>query len=207
MTGPVRPEPPEEPPDEQRPMEYPVDPLERASVGLPPLEDQARMPVNPPREVRLSVLLLIGAAVALTLGFILMITDVDAIAAANVASYEEAIRVDDPIIRPDITSTDVQAGASGLVWLLGVGGVMLAILVVIFAYRVREGTRSARSVLIALVVLVLAFAVFMPAVYINFAHWASIVLAAAGLVLLFLPQVSGYFPRLPVTRKRWRDYT
>lgn len=192
---------------EPRPDDYPVDKLEREAVGLPPLEDHERKPIDPPREVRLSLLLWGASALALVAGFVLMITNVDEIAAANVASYEAAVRANDPIMRTDITSADVKGGASGLVWLLGVGGIMLAVLVVLFAYRAREGTRSARSVLIALTVLVLAFAVFMPPVYVNFAHWASVVLAVAALVPLFLPQVSEYFPKLPVTRKRWRDYT
>ncbi|MGH3432890.1 MAG: hypothetical protein ACRDQB_08655 [Thermocrispum sp.] len=207
MTGPPpAPEPPpDEPPEDATSYEYPVDKFERESVGLPPLEEHGRTAVDPPREVRLSVLLWLAAAVALAAGFVLLIANVDDIAAANVASYERAVRAGDPIMRTDITAADVQAGASGLAWLLGTGGIMLAALVVIFAYRVREGTRSARSVLLALTALTAAFAVFMPAEYVNFAHWACVVLAAAALALLFLPQVSGYFPKLPVTRRRWRD--
>lgn len=205
MTGPSRPEPPEEPSDDARPLEYPVDRLEREAVGLPPLESAERP--EPPREVRLSVYGLLAAAAALALAFVLMIADVDGIAEANLAAYDAAVKAGDPIMRPDITPADVKAGAAGLAWLLGVGGIMTAALVVLFAYRVREGTRSARSVLIALLVLVLAFAVLMPSAYVNFAHWAAVLLAAVALVPLFLPQVSGYFPKLPVTRKRWRDYT
>jgi hypothetical protein len=182
----------------------PVDHLEREAAGLPPLESRERPAGPPPREVTLSVVLWLAAAAATALAFILMIVDVDEIAAANVAAYERAIRAGDPIMRTDITAEDVEAGASGLAWLLGSGGVMLAILVVTFAYRVREGTRSARTVLSALTLVIAAFCAFLPVEYVNLAHWIGLALSVVAAVLLFLPAASAYLPKLPVAKRRWR---
>lgn len=200
-------QPPPDEPAEPRKDDYPVDKLEREALGLPPLSDDDHKRVQPPQLVRLAVALWLVAALALVVGFALMVANTDAIADAQVEAWEEAIRADDPQTDRDITPEQIRTGAPGLVWLLAIGGVMLALLVAVFAYRAREGTRSARSVLAALTALVAVFVLFMPAEYVNFAHWVALVLAVAALVGLFLPQASGYFPKLPVTRKRWRDYT
>lgn len=200
-------EPFDEGPDDAKRAEYPVDPLEREAVGLPPLEDYERKPVNPPQLVQASVLLWVAAAVALVVGFVLMILNIDEIADAQVEAWEQAIRAGDPQTDRDITPEQIRSGTPGFVWLLAFGGVMLALLIAVFAYRAREGTRSARTVLLALTALVAVFVVFMPGEYVNLVHWAGLVVAVVALVTLFLPQVNEYFPKLPVTRRRWRDYS
>lgn len=199
--------PPSDEPAEPSKDEYPVDKLEREALGLPPLSDDDHKRVEPPQLVRLAVALWLVAALVLTVGFALMVGNTDAIADAQVEAWEEAVRADDPQTDRKITPEQIRSGAPGLVWLLAIGGVMLALLLAVFAYRAREGTRSARSVLAALTALVAVFVLFMPTEYVNFAHWVALVLAVAALVGLFLPQANEYFPKLPVTRKRWRDYT
>lgn len=192
--------------DERPDDHYPVDPLEREAAGLPPLSDDSRERPDPPQEVRFSVMLWALSAGLLVLASALMIIGMDEIIAGNVAAYEEGMRLGDKIVKNrDISAADVKSGTPGLVWLLAVGATMLAVLLLVFAFRAREGTRSARSVLIALTLLMLAFAIFMPEYFVNFAHWAAIAVAVAALVPLFLPQVAGYFPRLPSVRRSWRQ--
>lgn len=192
--------------DDRPDDDYPVDELERAAAGLPPLSDDRRERPEPPQPVRVSVLLWVLSAALLVLASALMIVNMDEIAAGNVAAYEEGIKAGDQIVaNRDITAADVKSGAPGMVWLLAVGGMMLAVLMLVFAYRAREGTRSARSVLIALSLLLLAFAVLMPGYYVNIAHWTAFAAAVAALVPLFLPQVAEYFPRLPRVRRSWRE--
>lgn len=201
------PSPPPEEPAEPRKDDYPVDKLEREAIGLPPLSDDEHKRVEPPQLVRLAVALWLVAALTLVIGFGLMVGNTDAIADAQVEAWEEAVRAEDPQTQRDITPEQIRDGAPGLVWLFAIGGVMLALLLAVFAYRAREGTRSARSVLAALTALVAVFVLFMPAEYVNFAHWVALVLAVGALVGLFVPQAGDYFPKLPVTRKRWRDYS
>ena len=198
------PELPEEEPSGGPGYSDPTDPLEREAAGLPPLDSGPRSTVPPPREITVSLALWLAAAAATALAFVLMIVDVDDIAEANVAAYNRAVEAGDPIMRTDITADDVRAGASGLVWLLGSGGVMLAMLVVTFAYRMREGTRSARTVLVALALVVVAFCGFMPAEYVNPAHWAGLVLGGVAAVLLFLPAANAYLPKIQAPKRRWR---
>lgn len=205
-------EPPEHPErPEPRPDDYPVEKLERESVGLPPLSDDfERKPADPPPLVRLSVLGWLAAAAVLVIGFVLMIVMIDDIADAQVEAWEQALREGDRLSQFDknvreVTAEDVRSGTPGLVWLLAVGGIMLAGLLVVFGYRVREGTRSARSVLFAITALIAAFVIVMPDYFVNYAHWAAVAIAAAALVPLFLPQVAGYFPKLPRTRRPWRE--
>lgn len=191
--------------DDRSADEYPVDELERAAAGLPPLSSEPRQ-VEPPQLVQVSVLLWVFAAALLFLASALMIVNMDEITAGNVAAYEEGIKAGDKIVKNrDISAADVKEGTPGLVWLLAIGGAMLAVLVLVFAFRARVGTRSARAVLIALTALIAAFAVFMPEYFINYAHWASVVVAVVAIVPLFLPQVADYFPRLPTVRRSWRD--
>lgn len=192
----------------QRADEYPIDDLEREAAGLPPLSNDRRDKPRPPQLVQASFLLWITAAVLLVAGFVLMVANSDEIANKLLEAYDSAERAGDPVTRREgVTRADIVAGVPGLLWLLAAGGVMVAGLFVLFSYKTREGTRSARSVLIALLALVIAFVIGMPGEFVNLFMILSVVAGGAGIVLLFLPGVGDYFPELPRARKRWRDFS
>ncbi|GAA5104315.1 hypothetical protein [Haloechinothrix salitolerans] len=207
MTGPYGPNDPDEdgPSDD---TEYPVDEAERAALGLPPLSSDRRERPDPPQLVRISVLLWVLSAVVMVAGFVLMLANQRAITEELLDAYETARRAGESIAnREGITDSDIEAGVPGLLWLLFAGSVMIAGLIGLFAYRAREGTRSARTALALLTLVLLAFVVGMPSAFVNPLHVVALVLAAVAAVLLFLPNVSGYFPPLPRMRRRWRDFS
>lgn len=189
----------------KRADDYPIDDLEREAAGLPPLSGDRRDKPRPPQLVQVSFLLWITSAVLLVAGFALMLLNSEEIANKLVEAYESALRRGEPV--RDVTPEQIASGVPGLLWLLAAGGAMVAALFVLFSYKTQEGTRSARTVLFALLVLVIVFAVGMPGEFVNFLMILSIVAGGAGLIVLFLPGVGDYFPRLPRTRKRWRDFS
>lgn len=185
---------------------YPTDELERAAAGLPPLSSEGKRDIDPPPLVRAGVTAWLTTAAVLAIGFVLMILNMDDIAASQVDAYERGMRAGDKIVTDrEITAADVHNSTPGFVWFLAFGGMTIAVLIAVFAYRAREGTRSARSVLVALAVLIAAFDFGLPSAFINFAHWAALIIAVGATVLLFLPAVDDYFARLPNTRRRWQE--
>lgn len=188
--------------------EYPVDEAERAAIGLPPLSSDRRDRPNPPQLVRISVLLWVLSAVVMVAGFALMLANQRAITEELLDAYETAQRAGESIAnRETVSESDVVAGVPGLLWLLVVGSVMIAGLIGLFAYRAREGTRSARTALVLLTLVLLVFVFGMPSAFVNLLHVLALGLAVVAAVLLFLPSVSAYFPPLPKMRRGWRDYS
>ncbi|MPY78994.1 MAG: hypothetical protein GEV04_10955 [Actinophytocola sp.] len=187
---------------------YPVDEAERAAMGLPPLSSDRRERPDPPQLVRISVLLWLLAAGVMVAGFVLMLANQREITRELLNAYEVARRAGESIAnRQGVSDADVAAGVPGLLWLLLAGSVMIAGLIGLFAYRAREGTRSARTALLLLTAMLLVFVVGMPSAFVNLLHLFALGLAAIAAVLLFLPNVSGYFPPLPKVRRRWQDYS
>lgn len=201
MTG------PDEEPEPSKGGDYPIDDLEREAAGLPPLTSDRRDKPNPPQLVQLSVTLWLAATLMLIAGFVLLIINADAVAAQLAEAYEQDLRSGEVKGTHPVTPDQIRAGAPGTVWLLGVGGIMMAALIALFAYKAREGTRSTRPILAALTATFAMYVVFMQSAFINAVLVAAVGVACVALVLLFLPSVSYYFPRLPRTTKRWRDYT
>lgn len=188
--------------------DYPVDDLEREAHGLPPLSNDRRERPVPPGPVQLSFWLWVAAAALLVVGFVLMVGNQAEIIESLLDSYERARLAGDPVTeRSGVTPENIATGVPGLLWLLAAGAVMIAGLIVLFAYKAREGTRSARSVLIALTLAVAAFAIGMPGEFVNFFHVIALGVAAVAIVLLFLPSVAAFFPRLPRVKRRWQDYS
>ncbi|ETA66512.1 hypothetical protein [Haloechinothrix halophila] len=207
-TGPYGPNDPDE--DGPSPRDddyYPVDEAERAAMGLPPLSSDRRERADPPQLVRISVLLWLLAAGVMVAGFVLMLANQRAITEELLDAYQTAQRAGESIANRGISDSEVAAGVPGLLWLLLVGSLMIAGLIGLFAYRVREGTRSARTALLLLAALLLVFVVGMPSAFVNPLHVIALGLAVIAAVLLFLPNVSGYFPPLPKVRRRWQDYS
>ncbi|MGH3451342.1 MAG: hypothetical protein ACRDQW_11600, partial [Haloechinothrix sp.] len=102
------------------------------------------------------------------------------------------------------SEAQIAGGLSAVLWTLAIGGIMFGALWVLFAYKAREGTRSARTVLTVLTVSMIVLQVLL-APFMNLVLVASVVLACVALVLMYLPSVASYFPPLPKTVRRWRD--
>ena len=209
MTGPDSPygpaDEPEEPDRSSRETEYPIDEREREAIGLPPLSSDRRDRPDPPQVVRISVLLWVAAAIVTVAGFVLMLSSQRQIVAALLNAYEVARNAGESIANRNLSEADIAAGVPGLLWSLVVGSVMIAGLIGLFAYRVREGTRSARTALLTLTLVLLVFVFGMPGVFVNLVHVIGLALAVIALVLLYLPAAAEYLPRLPSVRRRWRD--
>lgn len=169
--------------------------LEREAAGLPPKPRFDGGPTfHPPAPVQVSFWLWVASAVVMVAGFGLMVASEQEIATALIEGNTDSRLTEDQIV----------GGLSAVLWTLAVGGTMFAALFVLFAYKAREGTRSARSVLTVLTLAVLVF-VAVTWTFMNFVLVVSLVLAGVAIVLLYLPSVSDYFPPLPRQVRRWRD--
>lgn len=140
--------------------------------------------VHAPTPVNVSCGLWGLAGVLLIVGFVLNLLSQDRIVADVMAQGGNE----------ELSGERVAEGVSTAVWGLFIAAVAYAGLLGLFAYKAREGTRSARSVLTALTaVLVLAQFALFP----NTVTVLATVVAAAALVLMYLPSVAAHFPRVP----------
>lgn len=184
--------------------DYPTDNLEREAQGLPPLLESYRTP-NPPQLVRAAFVVLCVAAVLVVVGFVLMLKNGEHIVEQLMDAYTKARNAgDSTTARTGVTETDVQEGVPGLLAMLTFGGAVIAALLVLFGYKAREGSRSARTRAAAMVVVIAVFVVGMPSSFVNVGLIAALVAGAVGIVMLHLPSVAGYFPRPPSAARRWR---
>lgn len=157
---------------------------ERWRAPSPRLPGQAPEPVDAPRVVNISCALWAVAAVLLVLGFGLTLLDKDAVVAELVASAESE----------QVTASAISEGTETALWVLFVGAIAYAGLIGLFAYKAREGTRSARTVLTVLAGLLVATQ------FVLFPNWVTVlsaVVAAAALLLMYLPSVAEHYPKVP----------
>lgn len=141
-------------------------------------------PVYAPTPVNVSCGLWGVASVFLIAGFALTVVRQDRIV-ADFAARDTAAAV---------STEQLADGVTTAVWGLLIGAVAYAGLLALFAYKAREGTRSARSVLTVLTVaLLLAQFVLFP----NTLTVLACGVAVVALVLLYLPSVALHFPRIP----------
>lgn len=195
----------DEEPEPSKGGDYPIDDLEREAAGLPPLSDDLREKPKPPPLVHYASLMFGVVAALVVVGFGLLVADGPKIADELVDAFEQAKQAGDPVAaQRGVAPGDVRSGVPALLALLCAGGVMIALLILLFAYQARAGRRSARTVLAALVLIIAAFVIGMPGSFVNPVLIVAVVAGVAGLVLLFLPPVASYFPRLPRTARRWR---
>jgi hypothetical protein len=99
-------------------------------------------------------------------------------------------------IDPKITRETIESGITTLLWTLVIGAVVFAVLFALFAYKAREGTRSARSILAVLFVLALLFQFLLQ--LLAPIPLFGLILALFALALMFWPTetVRGYFPKV-----------
>jgi hypothetical protein len=83
-------------------------------------------------------------------------------------------------------------GATTAFWLLLGGSVVFALLIALFAYKAREGTRSARTVLTGFAV---ACVLFQLGIFYSVPSIIATLLLVIALVLMYLPSVTDYFPK------------
>jgi hypothetical protein len=158
---------------------------ERRAAGLSPnmLPGRASRGALAPTSVKVSFWLWVAGAVVLILSqaYYLLIQDqvIDSYVARNT----------------DVTITKEQWTASVpvLLWVVFIAAVVFSALLVLFAYKAREGTRSARSVLTVLAILT---TLFYALIFVTAYAILAVLLFLIALLLMYLPSVHGYFPRV-----------
>lgn len=139
-----------------------------------------------PTAVRASFIFFVGAAVMLVAGVALNMVVQDRIANAMAEA---------PGARP-ASPDQIANSLNVLLWTFMVGAVAFALLILLFANKAREGTRSARTVVVVLAAVTIVFQLaFLP--LLNEGKIAAMVLAVAGSIALFVPSTKGYFVKPP----------
>ncbi|MDS0132589.1 MULTISPECIES: hypothetical protein [unclassified Amycolatopsis] len=161
---------------------------ERRKQGRSPdpvLPGEKAPKATPPRPVAVSFWLWLAGGVVLILGYVQLMAGKSAV----IDRYVEGTK--DPKITPQM----IADGVTAMLWFLLVGSIVFTLLFLLFAYKAREGTRSARTVLTVLpIVMVLLIFTFAPVL--TYLTLVAVLLFVIALVLLYLPSVSGYFPKV-----------
>lgn len=159
----------------------------RRKRGLPPapeLPGQETERPEPPKPVRISFGLWVAAAIVLIGGFAFALTQ-------KQATVDQLVELNnDPNIKPG----QIASGVTALLWILLLGAVVLGVLFALFAYKAKEGTRSARTVVTVLGAVAIAFQLL---VFRAALAPVQIVLVIAAVVLMYLPSVQSYYPKVP----------
>ena len=141
-------------------------------------------PVDPPKPVQASFWLWVTSGVVFIVGYAII--------------FVARGRIIDNLIKSNtnksVTADQIRSGTTVLLAVLLVGAVSFAALYVLFAYKARQGTRSARTVLTVLMAITLVFQVLL-----QFASVITLVATLIGLValvLMYLPKVTPYFPKV-----------
>ncbi len=161
---------------------------ERRKLGRSPdpvLPGQEVQKASPPGVVQASFWLWVIGGLVLIGGQVLTLDLKQQLIDRLIKQNREAGRQVDPAA--------VASGTTTFVWMLFVGAVVFALLIALFAYKAREGTRSARTVLTVLAILTVLFQL---AFFSNLPSVLATLLFVIALVLLYLPSVSGYFPKV-----------
>jgi hypothetical protein len=152
----------------------------------PVLPGQAAPVVNPPMPVKVSFWLWIAAGVVVIVGQAYTLLIKDQLVAELVKQNQ---RGTGQKVAPD----QIASGTNTLVWLLLIGAVVFAVLLGLFAWKAREGTRSARSVLTGLAIVCVLFQIV---IFYNFFTLIAAFVLLIALVLMYLPSVANYFPKV-----------
>lgn len=166
---------------------------ERRSQGLPPEpvaagEDAERPEM--PTPVKVSFWLWVTSGVVFVLGYVLLFVVRNQVAETAIKNA----KLDPPKITPDT----IRSGLMLLLALLMVGAICYTLLMLLFAWKARQGTRSARTVLTIMTLISLLF-------QLGFGYWSPITLIGSliglvALLMMFLPKVTTYFPRVQRAR-------
>ena len=156
----------------------------RGRAPDPVLPGQPAPKVTPPPQVQWSFWLWIAGGVVLIGGqvFTLLVKQplIDALVKQSRAAGQK------------VDEAALASGATKAFWLLLGGAVVFAVLIALFAYKAREGTRSARTVLTGFAV---ACVLFQLGIFYNLPSIAATLLFVIALLLMYLPKVADYFPK------------
>ncbi|WUV60381.1 hypothetical protein OG371_18275 [Amycolatopsis sp. NBC_01480] len=152
----------------------------------PVLPGQSAPVVNPPTPVKVSFWLWIAAGVVVIIGqaYTLLIKD---------QLITELVKQNQQGTGQKVAPDQIASGTNTLVWLLLIGAVVFAVLLGLFAWKAREGTRSARSVLTGLAIVCVLFQIV---IFYNFFTLIAAFVLLIALVLMYLPSVASYFPKV-----------
>ncbi|WP_103351874.1 hypothetical protein [Amycolatopsis sp. CA-128772] len=161
---------------------------ERRKLGRSPdpvLPGAKAAKAKPPRPVTVSFWLWLAGGVLLILGYVQLMAGKSAVIDRYVKGTTN----------PKISPQMIADGVTAMLWYLLVGSAVFTLLFLLFAYKAREGTRSARTVLTVLpIVMVLLIFTFAPVL--TYLTLVAVLLFVIALVLLYLPSVAGYFPKV-----------
>jgi hypothetical protein len=148
-------------------------------------------PVNPPAPVEWSFRLWAVSGALYLLGYVLALLGKQQVITDMIAQNRE----------PRITGAQIASGTETLLWVLLFGAVVFGLLFLLFTHKAREGTRSARNVLVVLALVTatlqwVLFGTLITSILPTVVTLAAIAASLAALVLLFLPSVADYFPKI-----------
>lgn len=146
------------------------------------LPEETPTPVTPPMPVQVSFWLWVVSAVVLVICYIVPVVFHQRIIDQNIRAT------------PQYPPEQVASGTTTFLVLLLVGAVSFSATYVLFAYKARQGTRSARTVLTVLFGIALVFQYLFGLFQLVLALVAMLV-ALGALVLMYLPAVRPYFPK------------
>ncbi|MEV8442534.1 hypothetical protein AB0425_34590 [Actinosynnema sp. NPDC051121] len=183
MTTPQDPDnlPPQQPYTPAPPPQQPYTP------APPPLSEselaghggQARPAVPEPKEVRLSFFLWLAGAILLVVSSVLVLTQRD-------VALEEARKAPST---PGVTQEQLESAVTAVLVFLVIIGVVLAALMVFFAFKARAGRNWARITLTVIGAAVLLYHLF----GFSLVGLIIVLVVAAAVVTMYLPASKAYF--------------
>lgn len=156
----------------------------RGRAPDPVLPGETAPKAKPPLEVHAAFVLAIVAALIIVVGQVVLVVVKQQFADAIMKQQQPG---------QAITLEQAQSTANFFVWAMLIGALCYSALLVLFAWKAREGTRSARTIAALLAVLAIVFELGVPR---NVYALASSLTLVVMLILLYLPKVADYFPKV-----------
>ncbi|GAB3350782.1 hypothetical protein [Amycolatopsis echigonensis] len=160
----------------------------RGRAPDPMLPGESAPKARPPMQVHVAFVLAIVGAVIVVAGQVVVLAFKQQLVDHAVEQLRKSGQ--------KVDVAQLQTNANTLVWAMLIGALCFGALLVLFAWKAREGTRSARSIATLLAVLGIVFE--LGANRSVFALAASLALVVM-LILLYLPKVADYFPKVGKT--------
>jgi tryptophan-rich sensory protein len=157
---------------------------ERRAAGLSPEPRPAGEPApkfDAPKPVNVSFWLWVAGSVLQILGQIYYLVGKEQVIDIYAKRY------------PSIPRDRWAASLPGTLWLVLIAAIVLSGLILLFAYKAREGTRSARTVLTFLAVLT---ALFYAVIFVSESAVVAVLLYVIALLLMYIPSAQRYFPKV-----------
>ncbi|WP_208024512.1 hypothetical protein [Amycolatopsis pithecellobii] len=145
---------------------------------------EAPEPANPPKAVQVSFWLWVASGIVFLAGYVILFLNRNQLVAQIIKTTT------DPAATPD----RIRSGATQALVIALVGAVCLTALTLLFAWKARQGTRSARTVLVVLTVISL-----LAQIGLGLGSLITLLGTLVGLVallLMFLPKSTTYFPKV-----------